>query len=41
MKDENIKVSDISDKKITKRTAISEGYITLSDATIDIIKNNY
>ncbi len=40
MKDENIKVSDISDKKITKRTAISEGYITLSDATLDIIKNN-
>ena len=40
MKDETIKVSDISDKKITKRTAVSEGFITLSDATLDIIKNN-
>ena len=40
MKDETIKVSDISDKKITKRTAISEGFITLSDVTLDIIKNN-
>ncbi len=40
MKEDTIKVSDISAKKITKRTAISEGYITLADETIKIIKNN-
>ena len=40
MKEDNIKVSDISGKKITKRVAISEGFITLADETIEIIKNN-
>ena len=40
MREDTIKVSDISKKKITKRTAVSEGFITLSDDTIKIIKNN-
>ena len=40
MKEDNIKVSDISSKKITKRVAISEGFIMLADETIEIIKNN-
>ena len=40
MQEDNIKVSDISDKKITKRTAVSEGFITLSEETIKVIKKN-
>jgi cyclic pyranopterin phosphate synthase len=31
---------DISDKDITKRTALAEGYITLSKASIDAIKSH-
>lgn len=31
---------DISDKEITKRTAIAEGFITLSKASIEAIKSN-
>ena len=40
MQEDNIKVSDISGKKITKRIAVSEGFITLSEDTIKVIKNN-
>ncbi len=40
MKQDTIKVSDISKKKITKRTAVSEGFITLSDDAIKIIETN-
>ncbi len=40
MKKETIKVSDISEKKTTKRTAVSEGFITLSETTMDVIKND-
>tara|TARA_B100000945_G_C20363596_1_gene588427 strand:- start:525 stop:989 length:465 start_codon:yes stop_codon:yes gene_type:complete len=40
MKQDMIKVSDISKKKITKRTAVSEGFITLSDDAIKIIETN-
>lgn len=33
------KMVDVSEKKITDRTAIAEGYISMSEETIQIIKN--
>ncbi|MGL5655589.1 MAG: cyclic pyranopterin monophosphate synthase MoaC [Fusobacteriaceae bacterium] len=32
------KMVDVSDKKITDRTAVAEGYIYVSEGTIDVIK---
>ncbi|MBP6063042.1 MAG: cyclic pyranopterin monophosphate synthase MoaC [Fusobacteriaceae bacterium] len=33
------KMVDVSEKKITDRTAVAQGYIYVSEGTIDIIKN--
>ncbi len=37
---DQIKVSDISNKRITERLAVAEGSISLADETLLIIKNN-
>ncbi len=37
---DQIRVSDISNKEVTERLAVSEGYISLSSETLSIIKQN-